>query len=199
MDLVAYVQIEDYEHLAKANGIEVPRLRGYRLMSKEESVSQKQIEYIHRDYELHLYDWACCSIPRFRPNSCSHEFSYRTDRIRDKYLIRKTEFDPEDGCPRRITVGFRWDLVHGKNRKAMKFAIKRGREAIERQFRTFNKYAGREDVLFIHARIGGGNWLHYGGADIEKQPWFLEKVDDYFDSTYCDIYALIDRSKCDNG
>ena len=29
MDLYAYVQIEDYDALAKANGIEIPRLRGY--------------------------------------------------------------------------------------------------------------------------------------------------------------------------
>ena len=197
MDLGAYVQIKDYEALAEANEIKVPRLRGYRLMSKEDAVSQKQIEYYIHGHELHLYEWACCSIPRFRPNSRSHEFSPRTDRIRDKYLIRKTEIDPEDGYRRNIAVGFRWDLVHGKNRKAIKFAIKKGRKAIVRQFEAFNRYAGREDVLYIHARIGGRNWSYYGGADIEKQPWFLEKVDDYFDSTYCDIYALVDWSKCD--
>lgn len=198
MDLVAYMQISNYEVLAEANGIKVPRLRGYRLMSEEEAVTQKQIEYIIRSHELHIYESACCSCPRFRPNSNSHEFSSRTDRIRDKYLIRKTEVDPEDGYRRKIAVGFRWDLVHGKDRKAVKFAIKKGRKAIVRQYDVFNKYVGREDVLYIHARIGGGNWWHYGGPDIEKQPWFLEKVDDYFDCTYCDIYALVDRSRCTN-
>ena len=25
------------------------------------------------------------------------------------------------------------------------------------------------------------------------KPWFIEKVDDYFDSTYCDIYVRISR------
>lgn len=197
MDLVAYVQIEDLKHIAEANGIEVPRLRGYRLMSEEEAVTPKQIEYDIHNYELHCYDWACCAIPRFHPDSDCHEFSPRTDRIRHKYLIREIEYDPEDGAPRRVVTGFRWDLVHGKNRKAVKFAIKKGRKAVARQHEVFNKYAGREDVLYIHARIGGGNWWHYGGAELEKQPWFLEKVDDYFDGTYCDIYALIDRSKCD--
>lgn len=33
MDLFAYTQIEDLEEIAKENGIECPRLRGYRLMS----------------------------------------------------------------------------------------------------------------------------------------------------------------------
>lgn len=32
MDLYAYLQIEDYDALA--NGIEIPRLRGYRWMEK---------------------------------------------------------------------------------------------------------------------------------------------------------------------
>lgn len=198
MDLVAYVQIEDLRHIAEANGIKVPRLRGYRLMSDEKLVSQEQINLDMQCYELHCYDWACCSIPRFHPNSDTHEFSPRTDRVREKYLIRKTETDPEDGYRRKVVVGFRWDLVHGKNRKAVKFAIKKGRNAVSRQYKVFNKYVGRDDVLYIHARIGGGNWWTYGGTELEKQPWFLEKVDDYFDCTYCDIYALIDRSKCNN-
>ena len=35
MDLGAYVQIGDLESLMKANGIDIPRLRGLRLMSEE--------------------------------------------------------------------------------------------------------------------------------------------------------------------
>ena len=38
MDLGAYAQIEDLENIAKDNGIEVPRLRGYRLMKEESKV-----------------------------------------------------------------------------------------------------------------------------------------------------------------
>ena len=69
----------------------------------------------------------------------------------------------------------------------MKHRIKEYRK----QFETFNKYCGRDDVLYIHARIGGGNWPYYDGPELSKQPWFIEKVDDAFDSTYCDIYAKI--------
>ena len=35
------------------------------------------------------------------------------------------------------------------------------------------------------------NWLAYDGDKISKQPWFIEKVDDPYDDTYCDIYARI--------
>lgn len=194
MDLGAYMQIADLDVIAKANGIEVPRLRGYRFMFEESVVSREEMEKAAHDYEMHLCEWSCKSVPRFRPDSGCHEFSPRTYRLMRKYCVLKTILgERPDGSAYSWTevVAFRWDLLHGKNRKAVKFAIKKGREKVARQLETFNKYAGREDVLYIHARIGGRNWLYYGGADIEKQPWFLEKVDDYFDSTYCDIYARI--------
>ncbi len=194
MDLGAYIQIADLGKIAEANGIEVPRLRGYRLMSEEAPISREEIERATYDYEMHLCDWACCSIPAFCAESDTTEFSPRTDRIRKKYCMTRTltkqRADGSMYCYEEM-FGFRWELLHGKRRKALKFAIKKGRKEVKRSLETFNKYAGREDVLYIHARIGGRNWLHYGGAEIEKQPWFLEKVDDYFDSTYCDIYAKI--------
>lgn len=104
MDLYAYAQIEKYSKIAEENGIEVPRLRGYRLMVEEDRA-----------------------------------FS-----------------DDDDSIPAQ----------------------------------TFNKYVGRNDVLCIHARIGGGNWDDYRD-EVENEPWFIEKVDDDFDPTYCDIYARI--------
>ena len=105
MDLYAYSQIPRFTDLAKKNGIDVPRLRGYRLMSEEELM--------------------------------------------------------ED------TKG-------------------------EEQYEVFNRYVGRPDVLMIHARIGGNNWEYYDGDNtVAKEPWFLEKVDDCDDNTYCDIYARV--------
>ena len=48
--------------------------------------------------------------------------------------------------------------------------------------------------MYIHSRIGGKNWSHYYKEVVDKE-WFLEKVDDCFDSTYCDIYAKIKENK----
>ena len=183
MDLFAYSQIENLSEVAKVNGIDVPRLRGYRLMSNEHRVSPEEIKRLVLLNNLHLYEWACCSVPRFAPNSKCHEFSSRTQKIKKKYLVRQNE----------ETVGFRWDLLHGNRRKRLKYDLKVKEKALRKQMGVFNKYVGRFDVLCIHARIGGRNWAYYGGRDIEMQPWFLEKVDDYFDSTYCDIYARLVR------
>ena len=59
------------------------------------------------------------------------------------------------------------------------------------QIERFNSYCGEEKVYMIHTRIGGNNWDYYGGDSITKFPWFVERVDDDFDNTYCDIYVRI--------
>ena len=88
-------------------------------------------------------------------------------------------------------VDLKWDKIHGKRRKNVKFNLKKELKAAKKQYDTWNKYVGRKDILYIHARIGGDNWIYYEGYKLEKEPWFLEKVDDYYDNTYCDIYARI--------
>jgi hypothetical protein len=195
MDLFAYGQINDLDKIAKDNGIIVPRLRGYRLMTEEEIVTPDQIEDIMHNAEMNVYKNVITSIPLFHPDSNMSEFSLRTDNLKKKYLIQKTVVDKyDDGseCTYKQTIGIRWELIHGKNRKNIKFAIKKRQKAIKEQFTMFNKYVGRDDVLYIHARIGGPNWKYYA-MDVQNQPWFLEKVDDAFDCTYCDIYAKINN------
>ena len=85
----------------------------------------------------------------------------------------------------------RWDAIHGKQRRILKTHIHNSVKRYIDQYSTWNKYAGRADVLYIHARIGGAvNWPYYY-QEVVNEPWFLEKVDDAWDCSYCDIYALI--------
>lgn len=70
------------------------------------------------------------------------------------------------------------------------------RDDICYQIERFNNYCGQEGVYMIHARVGGDNWDYYDGEEkIATQPWFLEKVDDDFDNTYCDIYVRKGKGK----
>lgn len=177
MDLGAYAKIEDLSEIAKSNSIEVPRLRGYRLMKDETAISKESISEMLKNAEHYVCEQLCCSVPFWNPNSSSSEYSWRTDLNCDYYMTKSGEI--------------RWDRIHGKKRKILKFEIKKQQRRILNQFETFNKYVGREDVLYIHSRIGGGNWYYYGGPELTNQPWFIEKVDDCFDNTYCDIYARI--------
>lgn len=173
MDLGAYAQIEELETIAKNNGIEVPRLRGYRLMSDETPVDYADIL---KDAEVEIVNDLVSSIPFWNPNSGLSSYSRRIERL-EKYYISKDKI--------------RWDRIHGWKRRVLKFELKKVRKKYANQYETFNKYAGRKDILYIHARIGGWNWYTYHG-DVDTKPWFIEKVDDAFDSTYCDIYAKID-------
>lgn len=178
MDLGAYVQIEDLSEIAKKNGIEIPRLRGYRLMKNEDRLSQSKIDEIKRGAEIEVAKNLCRSDPFWNPNS--HLFSLNTwiDYLVSYYVEGNK---------------IRWDRIHGKKRKILKFEIKKQNRKIQKTFDAWNKYAGREDVLYIHSRMGGWNWKDYDGkAEIMSQPWFLDRVDDYFDSTYCDFYAKIE-------
>lgn len=188
MDLGAFVQIGHFQKIADDNGIDIPRLRGYRLMKLEEPLSAEEINNMMKDAEIDACEEMCCSVPFWTVNRSGLMFSYRTDRICEYYLVKNQNKSDSD---HRMYTSIRWDRIHGKKRKSLKFEIKKKKQRIRNQYDMWNKYAGKEHVLYIHSRIGGRNWNYFGGNELMKRPWFLDRVDDSFDSTYCDIYALI--------
>ena len=180
MDIGAYAQMEDLEQIMKDNNIDIPRLRGLRLMKNEEPITRASMED-HWEYIGVLECETLCQNG-FKVNASWCELSAETDKIVDKYMIRNNSYP----------IGIKWNKVHGKKRKAFKYVIRKARDRVLLQDRMFNKYCGRDDVLYIHARIGAGNWGWYNCDEIVKdQPWFLEYCEDAFDCTYVDIYAKI--------
>lgn len=179
MDLGAYANIENLAEIAERNNIIVPRLRGYRLMSEEESVN---INDLFEGVEVSCVERLCRSQPFWSTRADSYLISDYTDYLKRYYLVGKNG------------GGFnvRWERIHGWKRKTLKTCIHNKKQEIRRQYETWNKYAGKDGFLYIHARIGGGNWPYYF-KDVIDKPWFIEKVDDSFDSTYCDIYARIEH------
>ena len=188
MDLGAYAAIEQLEPIAQANGIVVPRLRGYRLMSEEKAIDKTSRFYDVEHISIDCVKELCEAVPTWSLRPIYYESSIKTDRITKKYLAKRyTMFGAE-------YYEIRWDHIHGKRRKILKMKIKSELKRRKKQADTFNKYVGIPDVLYIHARIGGGNWETYRD-EVIHQPWFIEKVDDAEDSTYCDIYARIKEVK----
>lgn len=179
MDLGAYVQIDDLSQIMRENGISVPRLRGLRMMKEEKSVD---IQDMYKGIEQECIEDLCSSIPSWTPYSNMRCYSHATDRKIDYYTVHGD---------------INWKRIRGKRRKILKTYIHNEKKRYERQYAIWNKYCGKEDILYIHARIGGGNWSYYGGSELSKQPWFIEKVDDAFDCTYCDIYAKISTMEND--
>ena len=182
MDLGAYAQIDNLEIIMKENGIECPRLRGLRLMRDEKPLTKEQIAESAKKIGLYGCETACESDFVYDPWTTTLDNATR--RLKRKYLVYenpKDTFDPID---------IRWNAIHGKKRKLFKYYMKMANRRVEKSYNIFNKYCGRNDILYIHARIGGGNWPYYRDK-VENQPWFIEKIDDPFDETYCDIYARI--------
>ena len=183
MNLYAYANIENLEDLMKINNIEVPRLRGLCLMKDEEPYSPEELDTIKKYSTFYVLRDLLTASPAWT-NSGAYVFDTSSDRRIDRYLIKDKD---------QNYVGIRWNKIHGKHRKRLKFEIKKKMRRIDERYSLWNKYAGQDNILYIHARIGGDNWELYGGNEISKQSWFLEKVDDHFDRTYCDIYAKINN------
>lgn len=191
MDLGAYAKIDYIDLLAKANGIDIPRLRGYRLMSDEKPVSREEIKELQKGIAVSIAEGLCrTENPFWNPHSLSHSYCDWTDRLCDYYLVKG-----KDG----YYIDIRWDRIHGWKRRILKFEIKKAKRDIQKQWDIWNKYAGQEGVLYIYSRMGGGNWKYWDTekkVELMNQPWFLDRVDDCWDNTYCDFYARIKGTEC---
>lgn len=189
MDLGAFAQVDELSPIAIRNGIDIPRLRGYRLMTKEGRVSEDTIELIKEERSIFVLESLCTSEPFWNPNGSVHTFSENSDKY-IKHFCRGAFYGDFSEI--------RWDRIHGKKRRILKFELKKMKRHVDKNFETYNKYLYQPGILMIHARIGGDNWNYFGGPELEKQPWFIERVDDCCDSTYCDIYARIDSRYMDH-
>lgn len=175
MNLGAFFNIGNLKPIAKANGIDVPCLRGYWLMKNKKKLTNDDISEMCRDITIEAIEKLIASNWKELPY---REYSIKTTK-RNKHYLNDTDFDK---------MVIRWDRIHGKKRKIAKWECKKSCRNVIRQMNMFNKYAGRDDVLYIHARLG--NWLDIM-SDIKKKSWYLESINDSFDSSYCDIYAKI--------
>lgn len=184
MDLFAYTQIGSLQDILASTGVDIPRLRGLRLMLEENPVPDTDIAEAIREEQMYVAERVIQSVPKWSPNSNVTRYSWETDRACRKYLVYG-----DDG---RATA-IRWELIHGQHRRNMKHAMKIAKRRVLNSFDTFNRYAGRDDILCVHARIGGRNWGYFNeGGVVSGSDAFIEKVDDMFDDTYCDIYLRID-------
>ena len=89
MDLGAYAQINDLGKLAEANGIDVPRLRGYRLMSDEKPVSREEIKKMMENAAIREVKYLCDAEPFWSTHPKWHTYSSYTDYV-EKYLAKIT-------------------------------------------------------------------------------------------------------------
>ena len=184
MDIGAYARIEDLSAILASTGISIPRLRGLRLMATEDEIKE-----MADSAEVDAVEDLVRACPPWSVGSSCHSYCNRTDKNLQRFLVYTED---EEGYKHPTAV--RWCELHGKKRKKVKLLAKTQAKRIRKSMETFNKYAGRKDVLYVHARIGGNNWVYFDGPQVAEHPAFIERVDDWFDSTYCDIYIKVDES-----
>ena len=168
-------------------------------MENEKCLSEEDIENCLNEARARAYEHVLTADPPFSINPEYYILSYTTDQRKKKYLIQEEQTrvyyppDNPEGKSYTTTVikGFRWDLLHGKRRKAVKYYLKKELRYEKHQLAVWNKYAGQKNVLYIHARLGTSNWSNTTWEDFRKSSWFLDGCDDASDRSYCDIYAKI--------
>ena len=175
MDLGAYAQIDSLDSVAKANGIDVERLRGYRLMKDCEAYSDEEIADLLRKLEGKY--WLMYS--NMNEDWYDHPEKEYQDGYRPATWNRLTDVGPVKGDPEWKTDKFR--IIRISIFKELSML----RTRHKRQMTLWNRYVGKDDVLYVHSRCGEG-WRKY-----RDKEWFIDGCLDTFDPTYCDIYARI--------
>ncbi len=179
MDLYAYSNIEDNEYILEKNNIEIPRLRGIRFMKNETKVSQEDIEKEVNKAKLEN------AIQWLKQKDWDIWSSSKENYKHPSFIYKLVPDEFEEGEYTKSIVDIDWSKVNRKNRNIIKLKNREDEKRIRTNFEMFNSYVGK-DVLYVHARQGGGNRLYY--PIDTTHPMYLSDCDDYYDSTYCDIY-----------
>lgn len=187
MDIGAHLAMSDFEPIAKRNNIMVPRTRGYRLMKNEPALTEEEIQ---ANIQALIIEEAIYFFNIFGYNNVGYR-KKSVGSLIDKYLVYEAKYNDQHELESITYKEVRWENIRGKKKKNFKMIIKKKIKKLMNQIEVWNNYAGKEGILYIHARIGGYNWDYFGGSELEKEDWFIEKVDDQHDPSYCDIYARI--------
>ena len=183
MDLGAYAQIGPLGAVMRENGISVSRLRGLRLMADEKRITAEEIKAAKKTKlsdDLRNLVEACPSWS-LHPACYAYSRGVR-EKIKRYYELGENGYD---------VLRVRWENLHGKARKRVRYVLRHSGKAVEDNLSMFNRFVGRNDVLYIHARQGSSNWSSTTHLSYSAQPWYICSIDDPYDASYCDIYARI--------
>ena len=165
MDLYAYTQINRLEDIAKTNGIDVPRLRGYRLMKDEQPVSEEVIQNILKSETEDTLNRTARRV---------------TDMIED--------FDAEKLKAVRYDIGDLMELLGSylsfESRLRTQYEVW-NKYAGRKDVLMIHSRMGGPTYTYTNKE---GEEVTY---DLRDQPWYLDYAQDAIDSTYVDIYAKI--------
>ena len=109
MDIGAYARIDDLSKILASTGIDIPRLRGLRLMATEEKISEEEIKEMTVSADVDAVEDLVRSCPPWSVGSDCHSYCWRTDENLKRFLVYTKN---ESGYDRPTAV--RWEKIHGK-------------------------------------------------------------------------------------
>ena len=112
MDIGACARIEDLSTILASTGINIPRLRGLRLMATEEKISEDEIKEMTDSAEVDAVEDLVRACPPWSVSSSCHSYCNRTDKNLKRFLV----YDEDERGYKRPTA-VRWSELHGKKRK----------------------------------------------------------------------------------
>lgn len=112
MDIGAYARIEDLSAILASTGINIPRLRGLRLMATEEKISEDEIKEMADSAEVDAVEDLVRACPPWSVGSSCHSYCNRTDKNLKRFLVYT-----EDERGYKQPTAVRWNELHGKKRK----------------------------------------------------------------------------------
>lgn len=149
---------------------------GFKPMSNEKPMNLEEVAKRKNEDAVLTLENLLVRYPAWSTRSHWSIYDWRSHLRREHYLTKDKNGDYN---------GIRWDRIHGKHRKLLKYKIKKNNEEIDRKYSVWDKYAGRQDVAYMRIKT------YYLKDEVFSQPWFLEVVCDYFDPTYDYVYIKI--------
>lgn len=174
-------EINTRNDILQTAGVSIPG--EFLIMKEETKISLEEVDQIMKKQEVMIIDRLLSSNPRW-----TLQPYFTMPKNKEKYVHKYIHFDSKE-------EHVRWDRLHGKHRKIVKFECKKEKGKIRDGILTFNHFAGREDVMCIrvdtsHSENGKG-FLY----QIESLPYFLTMNLSYeneaFSSNIYDIYLKV--------
>lgn len=145
MDIGAYARIDDLSNILASAGVDIPRLRGLRLMATEEKISEEEIKEMTASADVDAVENLVRSCPPWSVGSDCHSYCWRTDKNLRRFLVYTKD---ESGYDRPTAV--RWEKIHGKRRKKLSYLLRhRSNASGNLWIRSINMPAEKTCCMFM--------------------------------------------------
>lgn len=162
--------------IVEVTGVPLLPIQDARIMKNEESpYDEDYIQHVIGRNEVAIVEHLIMSRWSSRPK----KKLLRSVKLMYKYI----DYDKLI----KTNNGIKWENLHGKKRKIAKYKIKKLRREIRKKYDTYNKYVGRDDVLYFHTIVDTNQY-----NELRHSQSYIEDIPDWYDPRYKDMYFKAD-------